>query len=82
MEYYQQLKERQEEVRSLRHDVTKSILAMQAVAEAAKVADPTWRAGKPIPAGALDGITRESAESLGRGGQTLSNQGCGRDRPQ
>ena len=35
----------------------------QAFAEAAKVADPTWRAGKPIPAGALDGITRESAES-------------------
>ena len=32
-------------------------------AEAAKVADPTWRAGKPIPAGALDGITRESVES-------------------
>ncbi|RHN07845.1 hypothetical protein DWZ31_09950, partial [Roseburia intestinalis] len=24
---------------------------------------PTWKAGKPIPAGALDGITRESAES-------------------
>ena len=35
----------------------------QAFAEAAKAADPTWRAGKPIPAGALDGITRESAES-------------------
>ena len=35
----------------------------QAFAEAAKVADPTWRAGKPIPAGALDGITRESVES-------------------
>lgn len=33
MEYYQQLKERQEEVRSLRHDVKKYILAMQAVAE-------------------------------------------------
>lgn len=32
MEYYQQLKERQEEVRSLRHDVKKYILAMQAVA--------------------------------------------------
>ena len=31
MEYYQQLKERQEEVRSLRHDVKKYILAMQAV---------------------------------------------------
>ncbi|RHE98295.1 DUF3879 family protein [Agathobacter rectalis] len=35
----------------------------QAFAEAAKVADPTWRAGKPIPAGALDGITRELVES-------------------
>ena len=35
----------------------------QAFAEAAKAADPTWRAGKPRPAGALDGITRESAES-------------------
>ena len=33
MEYYQQLKERQEEVRSLRHDVKKYILTMQAVAE-------------------------------------------------
>ena len=33
MEYYQQLKERQEEVRSLWHDVKKYILAMQAVAE-------------------------------------------------
>ena len=28
-----------------------------------KAADPTWKAGKPIPAGALDGITRESVES-------------------
>ena len=35
----------------------------QAFAEAAKAADPTWRAGKPIPAGTLDGITRESVES-------------------
>ena len=35
----------------------------QAFAEAAKAADPTWKAGKPIPAGALDGITRESVES-------------------
>ena len=34
-----------------------------AFAEAAKAADSTWRAGKPIPAGALDGITRESVES-------------------
>ena len=35
----------------------------QAFAEAAKAADPTWKAGKTIPAGALDGITRESVES-------------------
>ena len=35
----------------------------QAFAEAAKAADPTWKAGKPIPAGALEGITRESVES-------------------
>ena len=35
----------------------------QAFAEVAKAADPTWKAGKPIPAGALDGITRESVES-------------------
>ena len=35
----------------------------QAFAEAAKAADPTWKAGKPIPAGALDGITRKSVES-------------------
>ena len=35
----------------------------QAFAEAAKAADPTWKVGKPIPAGALDGITRESVES-------------------
>ena len=43
----------------------------QAFVEAAKAADPTWRAGKPIPAGALDGITRESVES------TLANSGSG-----
>ena len=33
MEYYQQLKERQEETRALWHDIKKYILAMQAVAE-------------------------------------------------
>ena len=38
-------------------------ISRQAVAEVAKAADSTWRAGKPIPAGALDGITRESVES-------------------
>ena len=35
----------------------------QAFAKAAKAADPTWKAGKPIPVGALDGITRKSVES-------------------
>ena len=35
----------------------------QAFIEAAKAADPTWKAGKHIPSGALDGITRESVES-------------------
>lgn len=35
----------------------------QAFIEAAKAADPTWKAGKPIKAGALDGITRENVES-------------------
>lgn len=43
----------------------------QAFIEAAKAADPTWKAGKPIPSGALDGITRESVES------TLTNSGSG-----
>lgn len=35
----------------------------QVFIEAAKAADPTWKAGKPIKAGALDGITRENVES-------------------
>ena len=35
----------------------------QAFFEAARKADPKWEIGKPIPAGALDGITRESIES-------------------
>lgn len=43
----------------------------QAFIEAAKAADPTWKAGKPIPSGTLDGITRESVES------TLTNSGSG-----
>lgn len=34
----------------------------QAFAAAAKAANPKWKAGDPIPAGALDGITRESVE--------------------
>ncbi len=34
----------------------------QAFAAAAKAVNPEWKAGDPIPAGALDGITRESVE--------------------
>lgn len=41
----------------------------QAFAAAAKAADPSWKAGNPIPSGALDSITRESVES------TLSESG-------
>ena len=44
----------------------------QAFLDAAKKADPTWEIGKPIPSGALDGITRESVESqLTKSGNTL-----------
>lgn len=35
----------------------------QAFVNAARKADPGWEAGKPIPSGALDGITRESIEA-------------------
>lgn len=35
----------------------------QAFLAAARKADPGWEIGRPIPAGALDGITRESVES-------------------
>lgn len=35
----------------------------QAFVAAAKAADPSWKAGKPIKAGALDGITRETVEA-------------------
>ena len=35
----------------------------QAFLDAVKKADPGWKAGKPIPSGALDGITRESIDS-------------------
>ena len=35
----------------------------QAFLDAAKKADPSWKGGKPIPSGALDGITRESIEA-------------------
>lgn len=34
----------------------------QAFTDAVKAADPSWKPGKKIPAGALDGITRESIE--------------------
>ena len=34
----------------------------QAFLDAARKADPSWEIGHPIPAGALDGITRESVE--------------------
>jgi hypothetical protein len=40
---------------------------------AVKEAEPTWKAGQPIPSGALDGITRESVESqLSKSGNALS----------
>lgn len=35
----------------------------QAFLDAARKADPKWEVGKPIPSGALDGITRESIEA-------------------
>ncbi len=35
---------------------------LQAFLDAARKADPSWEIGHPIPAGALDGITRESVE--------------------
>lgn len=44
----------------------------QAFVDAAKAADPSWEIGKPIKAGALDGITRESVEaSLVKSGTKL-----------
>ncbi len=47
----------------------------RAFVAAAKAADPTWTAGKPIKAGALDGITRESVESqLVKSGNKLVNK--------
>lgn len=36
---------------------------LQAFTNAIKAIDPTWEAGKPIPSGALDNITRESIEA-------------------
>ena len=35
----------------------------QAFYDAAKKADPNWEIGKPIKAGALDDVTRETAET-------------------
>ncbi len=35
----------------------------QAFVDAVKAVDPKWEPGKPIPSGALDGITRESIDS-------------------
>lgn len=44
----------------------------QAFLDAARKADPKWEIGKPIPSGALDGITRESVESqLVKSGNTF-----------
>ena len=47
----------------------------QAFLDAARKADPKWEIGKPIPSGALDGITRESVEAnLKKLGSTLDIQ--------
>ena len=47
--------------------------------EACKKADPTWKSGKSLPAGALDTVTRESVESTlvkgyGEFGETLTRR--------
>ena len=47
----------------------------QAFLDAARKADPKWEIGKPVPSGALDGITRESVEAnLKKLGSTLDIQ--------
>lgn len=47
----------------------------KAFLEAARSADPEWEIGKPVPAGALDGITRESVESqLAKSGSSLAKR--------
>lgn len=47
----------------------------QAFLDAARKADPKWEIGKPIPSGALDGITRESVEAnLKKSGSKLDIQ--------
>lgn len=44
----------------------------QAFVDAVKKVDSTWEIGKPIPSGALDGITRESIDaSLEKSGSSL-----------
>lgn len=46
----------------------------QAFKSAIKAVEPTWEYGDPIPSGALDGITRESIESiLGQKGNTFAS---------
>ena len=46
----------------------------QAFLAAARKADPKWEIGKPIPSGALDGITRESVEAnLKKSGSSLTS---------
>lgn len=41
---------------------------------AAREADPKWEIGKPVPSGALDGITRESVEAnLKKSGSSLTS---------
>lgn len=45
---------------------------MKAFVSAVKSVEPNWYYGKPIPKGALDGITRESIENnLKKSGSTL-----------
>lgn len=47
----------------------------QAFLDAARKADPKWEIGKPVPSGALDGITRQSVEAnLKKSGSTLDIQ--------
>jgi len=47
----------------------------QAFLDAARRADPKWEIGKPVPSGALDGITRESVEAnLRKSGSALDIQ--------
>lgn len=46
----------------------------QAFLDAERKADPNWEIGKPIPSGALDGITRESVEAnLKKSGSSLTS---------